>query len=782
LSKPGVQVIAAALGSLRTPARLPPAAGLCFFLLCYLFLRFSPYRNLALFLERPYSVRFYDRRENLVQIVPLEGGIRGEYAGPESVSPALAAVMLCAEDERFYFHPGVDPAAAIRAFFQNIKERRTVSGASTITMQLARIIASRNRRGGGRGLFAKAAEAFNALRLEARFSKPAILSLYLNAIPFGFQTEGIASAARNFFAAELSLLSPAETFCLAVIPRRPAVYNPFTGREACVEAARKLAGRFAENPAYAAAFPLYAALSGGDWDGVNPRRFSYPQEMPHLVRFALTRPPPRAVLLADTAASGGDYFLAADLELQRYAEDLIAARARRYASSRLSNGAALVIDNKTGEVLAWVGSAGFYDQAASGQIDGVLVKNQMGSAMKPFLYALALERGFKPSDVLADIPSTYGGQEVYIPRNFNNRFNGPVLFRTALASSLNIPAVDLLSRLGVQNYGRFLASAGFVSIDSAAAEDAGLALALGGAPVSLAELAAAFSVFPRDGVTLSLRLDRAENAESGRGPEEGGGAAGERVMSADTARIICSILSDRNARLLGFGRGTNFETPFPAMFKTGTANQYQSIAALGATPRYTAAVWMGNFSGETVMGRTGSSVPASVVRALLMYLYRGSGRGEAFREPEGWVKAPVCALSGMAPAACPSVVEEFLPPHWSGEPCSWHHAGGAVTYPAEYQGWFFSSPREGDLDYSTGPLRILTPRDNYAFLSSPGTGSGSIPVEVIGGEGDLLAVNHNGETFTVARPFVFFLPHRPGPHTLTVNCGAESDTARFSAE
>jgi penicillin-binding protein 1C len=772
----------------KNPAELlPPVLSLAFFLAFYLFLRFSPYGDLSAFLERPYSTRFYDRRGTLVQIIPLEEGLRREYAGPQALYPALTAVFLTAEDKRFYSHPGIDPLAVIRGTYQNIKELKTVSGASTITMQLARIIAS--HRGRRRNIVSKIGEAFNALRLEARFSKNQIMGLYLNSIPFGFQTEGIASAARNFFASDVSFLTPAEVFCLAVIPRRPAAYNPLEEKEACIRAAKKLAGRFAENPRRAAAFPLYAALDDGDWEALRPRHFVYPQSMPHLVRYVHTR------LMEDYTSGGADaadqagdkagesfpaeYTLSADLELQRYAEDLIAAGIRRYASSRLSNGAALVIDNGTGEVLAWVGSADYYDEAASGQIDGVLALNQMGSSMKPFLYALALERGWKPSDVLADIPSTYGSREVYIPRNFNNRFNGPVLFRTALASSLNIPAVDLLYSLGVENYTAFLAALGFSSIRETA-EDPGLGLALGNAPVSLKELAAAFSVFPRDGIAVPLRFGiQGEDADAENDAV--------RVMDAGAARLICSILSDSQARRLAFGRGTNFQVPFPAIFKTGTANQYQSIAALGATPRFTAAVWMGNFSGDTVMGRTGSSLPASVVRSLLIRLQGNRPGGTAFREPENWTKTAICALSGMVPTpACPAVIEEYLPQGFGTESCTWHTAWhnewAGTVYPPEYQSWFLSLPREGNVDYAAVPLHIVTPRDNYSFLPSSGSGSHSIPVEVIGGAGDELTVDYSGVTFTVSRPFVFFLPYRPGRHTLTVVNGSEIDTVHFTAE
>jgi len=745
--------------SYNNPLFLPPALCLLFFLLLFLIFRFSPYRDLAAFLERPCSTRFYDRRGNLVQIIPLEDGLRREYADIESIPSAVIEVFLTAEDERFYCHIGVDPLALTRAMFQNAREGRRISGASTITMQLARIIAAPARR----GIFSKIAEIFNAFRLEARFSKKEILSMYLNAIPFSFQTEGLASAARNFFASEISLLTPAEVFCLAVIPRRPAAYNPLTEKTACIEAARKLAERFADNRRRLSGYPLYASLNDDDWKTVRPERFAYPQLMPHLVRYV------HALLREQPGGTPPDYALSADPDLQRMAEDLLADAIRRNAASRLNNGAALVIDNLSGEVLVWAGSADYNNEREGAQIDGVLTKSQMGSSMKPFLYALALEHGFKPSDVLADIPSKYGKEEIYIPQNFNNRFNGPVLFRTALGSSLNIPAVDLLYSLGVQNYGRFLASLGFtLSVEEI--EHSGLGLALGNAPVSLEQLAAAFAIFPRDGQTLSLRFGSIENSEN----------TNSQAVSADTARLICSILSDHRARLLAFGRPVNFETPFPAIFKTGTANQFQSIVALGATPRFTAAVWMGNFTGETVIGRTGSSLPASIVRSLLLRIH-SSGPVEKFREPVSWTRVPLCALSGMAPLGdCPSVIKEYFPSGESPGPCTWH--AGGLSYPPEYQNWFLSRLREGELDYASALLEIVTPRDNYSFLPSRGGENSSIPVEVIGGINDELEVTHNGRTFTVRRPFVFFLPYTPGRHSLTVRNGDESDRVQFTAE
>jgi len=581
--------------------------------------------------------------------------------------------------------------------------------------------------------------------------------------------------------AKLSMLSPAQIFCLAVIPRRPGLYNPLENADHCVKAAAELQAAFSGNKKLNSAWPLLAEINSEDWKyaAASARRFAYPFELPHLIRNI------DAGLTSDTNISRGEIRLSIDLALQRSLEGAIAGNVARYYNSRLTNGAAIVIDNDSGEILAWVGSADFRNREAAGQIDGVLALNQPGSSMKPFLYAMALENGFKPTDVIADIPVNFGESELYIPRNFNNRFNGPILFRAALASSLNIPAVYLLYRLGVQNYSRWLFSLGFDSLEQSA-QDAGLGLALGNAPVSLVELVRAFSVFPRDGVYIPLtwELGGAERQERVTARRE---VMRKRIFSADTARIICSFLSDSGARVLAFGRARNFRTPFPSIFKTGTANQYQSIVALGATPQYTAGVWMGNFTGETVIGKTGSSIPAAIARDALVFLQsRSNTRAADFSAPENWQMRRVCALSGMTVGgACLSVISEYRYHGEEGEPCTWHrmvNGRSEVVYPAEYQSWFTASTREGSLDYSSRPLEIISPREGFVYLTSPGIGRDEIPVEVIGGSDDELRVTFNNRTFSVRRPFVFSLPRAPGFYTLRVQNGSEEEEITFTVE
>lgn len=561
------------------------------------------------------------------------------------------------------------------------------------------------------------------------------------------------------------------------------MYNPLENPQNCIEAASALQQRFADNRKLSSLWPLFSLINEADWEfaSSSARRFVYPFELPHLIRSINTQ----LSSSPNTAVSGGEIYLSVDLALQRYIEGAIAGNVSLYRSSRLTNGSAVVIDNDTGEILAWAGSADFNNAYAAGQIDGVLALNQPGSSMKPFLYAMALEKGFKPADVIADVQMNFGEREVYIPRNFNDRFNGPVLFRYALASSLNIPAVYLLYRLGVRNYTDLLLSLGFDSLERSA-EDAGLGLALGNAPVSLLELVRAFSVFPRDGIYLPVTWELA--AKEQREDKSGLLLEEQRVFSSDTARIICSFLSDSSARVLAFGSGRNFRTSFPSIFKTGTANQYQSIVALGATPKYSAGVWMGNFTGETVVGRTGSSVPAAIVRNTLSFLHGSqfSGQIRDFPEPENWQLRRVCALSGMLPSqACLSVIDEYMQTGEAGTFCTWHqmvNGRSRTIFPAEYQGWFNSAERDGSLDYASRPLEIITPREGFVYLSGAGVGMNEIPVEVIGGAENILRVTHNGNAFTVNRPFTFYLPRKTGTNTLQIQNGGEEAEVSFFIE
>ena len=464
------------------------------------------------------------------------------------------------------------------------------------------------------------------------------------------------------------------------------------------------------------------------------------------------------------------------LDLQKAAEDMLSRAVFEYSSNRLSNGAILVLDTQTGAILAWVGSSNFFDDEHKGQVDGVLSCQQPGSSMKPFLYALALENGFLPSSVLPDIPMEFGFENLYVPQNFNNRFNGPVRFRVALASSLNIPAVWLLNEIGIEKYQKRLNSLGFNSLKE---QDTGLSLALGGAEVSIFEMTQAFSVFARDGRFIPLWAiddfdsDPATTKDKSQFPDSEKSA---QVFDTNTARIICDILSDKDARALGFGYNQTFQTPFPSMFKTGTANQYQNITALGATPRYTVGIWMGNFSGETVIGKTGSSIPAKIARDILVMLQ--GNKGEDFKKPAQFKKVRICSLSGKeACENCPDTVKEYVPiGEKSQEQCDWHTKNG-TSYPAEYATWFHLKNRSGIVDDKGSPLKIISPRNGSTFFydQSIRKDQQKLVVEASGGSEETARFFVNGRFFCESRrPFLAQVPIERGEEKISVQCGEES--------
>lgn len=689
-----------------------------------------PSRTLAAFTGRQYSSRLYDRNGVLLYIMPLEEGMRREYYPLDKIGTNVTEAFIAAEDRNFRRHFGVDLRSIARAATQNRSAGRIVSGASTITMQLARIIWPRK---GRVTLAVKLLEALRAVYLELKLTKDEILELYLNSVPFGYQIEGVGSAARSFFSCEPSSLSPEQCTRLAQVPRRPS------------EAAPEI-------------------------------QFRYPARCMHFVNHAVAFYRSRGAVVPPTLE------LSIDSSLTGQAEFLIQKKLEEFKDARIHNGAAVVLDNKSGEVLAWAGNASFEDSDHAGQIDGVTVRNQPGSSMKPFLYALALEEGFSPASVLPDIQQDFGSSGVYVPLNFNNRYNGPVRFRTALASSLNIPAVYLLHELGMQAYLAKLNELGFDSLKGVGT-NLGLSLALGSGEVTLEEMARAFSVFTNDGLLMDLSY-----VKGGTSSKENW----KRAFKSDTARVLCDILTDESARSLGFGHASVFDTPYPSIFKTGTSNQFQNIIALGATSAYTAAVWMGNFEGETVIGETGSSIPARVVRSLLDELTRNGGAAN-FKQPVSYRKRAVCALSGMLPtASCPSVIEEYVSKGSGLAPCSWHYSEGGrvrVRYPSEYQHWADSRNFLGNSAQETGdaqgPLTITYPRNGSVFIydASLPPSVQFLSVTAVGGTEKSAVLQLDGSTVgNAVQVFSWNIPLTRGTHTLTVICGGERTVSEFEVK
>jgi len=721
--------------------------------------------ELDAFRHRSWGTVISDRNGVVLRVLPADNGVKREWVPLSEIPPGAVRIFIRAEDRRFYFHSGVDVFSLVAGFYRNLKAGRTVSGASTITMQLARLVHPHS--GGMRG---KIVEAWDAIRLEANLSKKEILELYLNSIPFGSNIEGLAAITRARFGSSVRELDDNRAALLASVPRRPLLYDPALNPDAAVSAAMALSARcrldLREEELWQAAKEAAMPTSNQD----DPRA---PFFAPHFTE-RLARMEPKLVTVTRSTL---------DLALQLFAEEELALEISLLSNKRISNGAILAIENETGAVRVYVGSGSWFNEAASGKIDGVRFRAQPGSCLKPFLYAMALDAGFSPNEIMPDLPTVFGSREAYVPSNFNNRFNGPVRLRIALASSLNIPAVYVLERLGVRTFEEYLVSLGFDSINETIGTH-GTGLALGNAEVSLEEMVRAFSVFPRMGSPVEFRW-----TEDGKPlPNQ----AIKPVMSPYAAWMIADILSDRSSRFVGFGPAPSLATPFESMFKTGTANQFQHIWALGATRRFTVGVWMGNFSGETVIGSTGSSIPARIAVKLLGALEESAEQEKAQRTsgkvienlagllPQGTTEVQICALSGMAAGPyCTGLTREFIRNEKIPTVCNWHTQAG-LFYPGEYRSWLSERFRSGGVRQE-GTGRIRTPVTGAVFYLDP-----SLPAEaqalrvettgfsesaLIFVDGELAgSLNHAG---------VYALPLLRGRHSITV---ADNEGSSASAD
>ncbi|MGN0739369.1 MAG: transglycosylase domain-containing protein [Treponema sp.] len=725
----------------------------------HLFFLILPYPELDVFLHREFSTRIYDRKNNLVQITALQNGLRREFVPQKEIPKNIKQSFVKAEDRRFYFHCGVDFAAVLRALFQNVSNKKNVSGASTITMQLAKLIdlnyqnqQNEFTKAADRSYFQKLKEAFCALKLESRFSKNQILELYLNSIPFGNNVEGVQSASRLYFSKDIKDLLPEEIQTLSLIPRRPVFYSP-------------------------------------------EKKFVCPFYVPHLVNYLRSNnffasENGKKTFLTKTYKSEIPYevHLSIDMDVQNCAQNLADRALENAKDSRVSNISVLAMDVQTGRVLCWVGSNSFFDEENSGQVDGVRFKNHPGSSIKPFLYALALENKIViPTSVLPDVPMEFGNSRAYIPFNFNNRFNGPVSLRTCLASSLNVPAVYLLDKTGISCFADKLDELHFSDIKESAFH-AELSMALGAGEVSLQDFVPAFSVFVRDGKYIPLEYFSEKNSFLKNEKTKC-----EQIFSSDVSRIIASFLSEKSARALGFGYYQTFETKYQSVFKTGTSNQYQNITALGATPRYAVGVWMGNFSGETVVGKTGSSLPAWVAKHILDFLENGDGlESLSVPEPENYSKQKVCRLSGLAPSEnCPSTVYEFVENGKPLLPCYWHKKENGVFvtyYPEQYQRWLSLNENlnsyQSRILYSASPLEILSPRNNAVFFidkSSPV--NQTVKIESTGGTENEIEIYIDGKFYQkIQRPFLASVPAQIGRHKCKILCGNEEKVVFYEVK
>ncbi|HZH02581.1 MAG TPA: penicillin-binding protein 1C, partial [Myxococcaceae bacterium] len=569
----------------------------------------------------------------------------------EAVDPAYVRALLRLEDKRFSWHPGVDPVAMARAAALNALRWRRVSGGSTLTMQLVRVLEPRPRT-----LRSKLVEMARALQMELRLSKNQILTAYLQFVPYGRNLEGVEAGAVAYFGHRANHLSPSEIATLLAVPQDPNRRFPHPRHRARLTGVRdELAARLIDADALVSGTGssrlgdpalLAQVRSAPSPDALRP----FPRRAPHLAAWLTAQEPGRAVL-PTTLDSG----------LQGTAERVMALARAGATAQGIHNGAALLVDHATSEVRAAVGNFDFGDSEHGGQIVGFQTPRSPGSALKPLLYAMAIESGLAGPDFLVhDVPTLYG---TYAPKNFDGQFSGLVRLEEALSRSLNLPFVNLLQRIGVPS---FVAQLERMGVSSLQRESGwyGLSMAVGGLEVTPAEVAALYAVLAQGGRTRPLRwLSDAQRPER------------VAVLSPGAAWLTRQALGLKDRPDFPARRDWT-QSPPHIHWKTGTSYGHRDAWAVGSGPDYTALVWMGNFDNAASLALVGAEATGPVMFDLLeavadrAHLYRGDP------PPADLIAVEVCATSGHRPGpACPVRQPSLaLRSQVPTEPCPYHAA------------------------------------------------------------------------------------------------------------
>ncbi|WP_028996270.1 penicillin-binding protein 1C [Azohydromonas australica] len=558
---------------------------------------------------------------------PDADGVWRQPVTPEEVSPLYLQALLGYEDRWFYGHPGVNPVALVRAAAQWLRHGRIVSGGSTLTMQVARLI-DPPPPAGSRSLRAKARQIARALQLELRLSKREILTLYLNRAPMGGIVEGVEMASRGYLGRPALHLSAAEAALLAALPQAPSRLRPDRAPAAAQAARDKVLQRLQDLGTWDARTVADARL---EQVAVQPLRAQWlaPLAAERVRAQARAAGTPGTVPRPQRSPAPTVLRTTLSPEVQAGVERLLLDRVD--ALPPKVSMAALVMDNDTLEVLAYAGSADFADPRRAAHVDMVRAVRSPGSTLKPFLYALALDEGLIHSEsLLVDAPQSFGG---YQPGNFQASFSGPVSVAEALQKSLNVPAVDLLERLTPQRFAAVL-RAGGLRLRMAPGAEPNLSLILGGAGTTLEELVGAYRALARDGLSGTPRLTPdAPRVEA-------------RLMSAGAAFIVRDILEG----------GGHPERPFTEgarrlAWKTGTSFGFRDAWAVGVTAQHTVGVWVGRPDGTPNPGFFGANTAAPLLHELLALLPEGEASAAPRVPPPGVAPLHSCWPLGLSTQA-----------------------------------------------------------------------------------------------------------------------------------
>lgn len=614
-----------------------------------------PTRTRLLTMKHMYSIRIYDRHGTLLREVLSRQDAANQYASLDRISPWLIHATLCSEDKRFFMHPGIDCIALARAGVQNLLHGRIISGGSTITQQLARnMLGSRTR-----SILDKGMEAGFALNMEMKLSKEEILERYFNYAPYGNQTYGIEAASYLYFRKPARDLSLSEAVFLAGIPKAPSWHNPYKHPDrTAAEAARILKAMY-----------VHGIIDTALYERSRAQRVEIMDRMdnfkaPHFCEYILTR------IRTEHDAASTAIHTTLNYHIQEGTEAILRNNIGRLSDANVTNAATIIMDRRSMDILAYVGSADFFDPFIDGEVDGVRALRQPGSALKPFTYAIALEHGAHAATLIPDMPtyeSTHDGD--YRPRNYDEKYHGMVRLRTALACSYNIPAVRVCGTFGPEVLLDRLHALGFESLDKSPVHY-GIGLTLGNGEVMLLELTRAYSALCHAGRLLPERaLHRINERVLPRSTPVG------NVFTPHVAYIISDMIADNQARSPAFGEFSPLNLPFFCAVKTGTSKDFRDNWCVGFTDDFLVGVWVGNFDGSPMHKVSGITGAAPIFRDIMLMLHRDKAPARPLPPPE-LVYHTICAISGdrASPQCENCMTEVFIPGSEPVRACQGHSA------------------------------------------------------------------------------------------------------------
>ncbi|MCB0222602.1 MAG: penicillin-binding protein 1C [Anaerolineae bacterium] len=599
------------------------------------------------------TTQILDREGNLLwEIIDPTGGRRTNIT-LDRISPHLINATLATEDRFFYLNVGVDPIAIMRATFTNLSEKEIVSGASTITQQLARNVFLTPKERTDRSFSRKLREAVLAMEINRRYTKDQILETYFNQIYYGNHSYGVEAAAQTYFGKSARDLTLPEAAMLAGLPQSPAIYDPYHNPEGAKGRQQVVLGLMVE-----AGYITLAQAREAAATPVTFRDLNFPLEAPHfvtLVREELEQNVPATYIYQ----AGLRVYTTLDASMQAAAEQAVERRVAELASRHVTNGALIAMDPATGHILALVGSRDFRDETIDGQVNIVTSLRQPASTIKPLTYLAAFERlGWTPSSLLWDVPVEYPDENgnVYRPRNVDGQFHGPVTVRTALANSYNIPAIKTLEAIKISALKEMAYRLGISTLNR---EDYGLPLALGSGEVSLLEMTNAYQAIANQGVLLQpttiLKItdNFGREIEPLRHPSR-------RALNEAHAYLMTDILADNQARTPEFDPDRILQISRPAAVKTGTTNDFRDSWTIGYTPDIVTGVWVGNADNQPMDGVDGLTGAGHIWHDFMEAAHQNLPVRD-FPRPASIMEMEVCADSGTLPSElCPQTRLEIF--------------------------------------------------------------------------------------------------------------------------